>query len=303
VAVLKPNPNYGGSRPQHLDAIAYRTGVAPDEAATQIEAGTLDYYLESQRATLTPETPAARAAGDRYRLTPDGGAGTRMLALNWRRPLFADIQMRRAVQYAIDRTALARLEGIPATRLQSPKSPGFDDTPLYPVRPDLSTARKLSGGRRARAVLIAFDPKVDPYAAAFVKAVRDPLAALGIAVTVLPLTNDDFANGGAGYEAKAARADIGWAGVNAETAEPVDYLRRLFLPQHEREALNRISTLSSPERERAAAALATRIERKSLFAVYAYSAVPELVSRRLGCIVHHPQYAGVDLAALCLRSS
>jgi hypothetical protein len=26
------------------------------------------------------------------------------------------------------------------------------------------------------------------------------------------------------------------------------------------------------------------------------------VSRRLGCIVHQPEYAGVDLAALCLKS-
>jgi hypothetical protein len=29
--------------------------------------------------------------------------------------------------------------------------------------------------------------------------------------------------------------------------------------------------------------------------------MPELVSRRLGCIVHNPVYAGVDLAALCVR--
>ena len=98
VAVLKPNPNYGGTRPQHLDAIVYHMGIAPADAAPQIEAGTLDYYLESQRPTLTPETSAARAAGDRYRMTPDGSRSTQYLAPNWRRPLFADIRMRRAVQ-------------------------------------------------------------------------------------------------------------------------------------------------------------------------------------------------------------
>lgn len=27
----------------------------------------------------------------------------------------------------------------------------------------------------------------------------------------------------------------------------------------------------------------------------------ELVSRRLGCIIDHPVYAGIDLAALCVR--
>jgi len=29
--------------------------------------------------------------------------------------------------------------------------------------------------------------------------------------------------------------------------------------------------------------------------------VPEIVSNRLGCAIHHPVYAGLDVAALCLR--
>jgi DNA-binding SARP family transcriptional activator/ABC-type transport system substrate-binding protein/streptogramin lyase len=303
-AVLKRNPNYGGSRPQHLDAIVIRLNVAPGDAAAEIENGTLDYFLESQNPTLTPNTLAARTAGERYLMTPDGSAATETLGFNWERPLFADSRMRRAVQYALDRTALAEIEyRVPATRLHSPKSPGFHDTPLYPLRPDLRTARKLSGARRGRAVLLTADPKSDPVAAAFFRAVRDQLGAIGISVTVLPLTNYDFSNGGAGYEAKAARSDLWWGGANAETADPVDYLRRMFLPREEWEELNRIAKLSSPERERAADALTTRIERKSLFAVFAYRAVPELVSKRLGCIVHQPQYAGVDLAALCLQNS
>ena len=40
LAVLKPNPNYGGSRPQHLDAIVVEFNVPPAEAATRIENGT-----------------------------------------------------------------------------------------------------------------------------------------------------------------------------------------------------------------------------------------------------------------------
>jgi len=63
----------------------------------------------------------------------------------------------------------------------------------------------------------------------------------------------------------------------------------------------RIQLLSPPARERAAVSLVRRIERQSLFAVYVTDAMPELVSRRLGCIIDHPVYAGVDLAALCIR--
>jgi len=297
VAVLKPNPNYGGTRPQHLDAIVYRMGIAPADAAAQIEAGTLDYYLESQRPTLTPETPAARTAGDRYRMTPGGSPSTEYLALNWRRPLFADIRMRRAVQYALDRTQ----SPLPATSISAPKSPGYDGSALYPLAGDVAASRRLTRGRKTRAVLLAFAG--DRYADAFNDALRAALARIGMSVTVLRLTNADYLNGRAGYRAKAARSDLSWGGANAETADPVDYYRRLFLPQQEWDELNRIAKLGSPERERRAAALARRIDERSLFAVFGYSAVPELVSRRLGCIVRQPQYAGVDLAALCLKDS
>ena len=90
-------------------------------------------------------------------------------------------------------------------------------------------------------------------------------------------------------------------GLNENTADPADYLKNLFLPPDDAKELRRIQTLLSPERERAALALAGKIERESLYAVYQLDAMPEIVSKRLGCIVHQPEYAGVDLAALCLR--
>ena len=122
---------------------------------------------------------------------------------------------------------------------------------------------------------------------------------------MLPLTNRDFANGGDGAQAKAARSDLGWGGINAQSADPVDYLRRLYvyLPEAERGEVDRIAKLQSPARERAAVAFVRKIERKALYAVFSHTAVPELRSRRLGCVVHQPQYPGVDLAALCLKNT
>jgi DNA-binding SARP family transcriptional activator len=293
-AVLEPNPNYGGRRPQSLDAIVYRLGVSPGDAAQQIEAGTLDYYLESQRPTLTPESAPAQAAGKRYRMTADGSAGTRFLAFNWGRPLFADLRMRRAVQYALDRSKL----WLPATRIGSPKSLGYDASPLYPLRGDLPTARKLTAGRKARAVVLAWVG--DRYADAYNDALRDTLARIGIRASFLPLRQGESFQQ---FLAKAESSDLISGGANAHTADPVPYLEPLFLPPDLRAERVRIAGLTSPERETAAAALAREIDRRSLFAVYEYSAVPELFSKRLGCIVHQPQYAGVDLAALCLKRS
>ena len=107
-----------------------------------------------------------------------------------------------------------------------------------------------------------------------------------------------------GYEpAKGDRADLVWGGLSVNSADPGAYLQQLsFLPPRYSGAIRRIAALRSPERDRAAAALARTIERDSLLAVYSQSAVPELTSRRLGCIVHQPEYTGADLAALCLKN-
>ncbi len=221
------------------------------------------------------------------------------LAFNWERPLFADVRMRRAVQYALDRRALAdagESVGIPASRLLARGVPGYEKHPLYPSRADLGRARKLAGNRTGRAVVFTWDDP--PYTDAFNRALRDQLASIGIRMVVIPMVQGESEER---WLAKARRADLIWGGLSASTPDPAAYLEPLFLPAHDATALHRLARLSSPARERAAASLARTVERKSLFAVYVTDAMPELVSRRLGCIVHNPVYAGVDLAALCLR--
>ena len=291
-AVLRRNPNYGGSRPQRLDAIVFKLNVAPGRAASQIESGKLDYFLESQNPTLTPDTEAARSEGGRYRLVPASNAGVHYLAFNWQRPLFADIRMRRAVQYALDRQALADAGdgvGLPATHLVPTRAQ------LYPIRGDLVLARRLAGRTRRDAIVFTWD---DSYTAGFNRVLREQLASIGIRARILPMVQGESEER---WLAKARRADLVWGGLNAETGDAAAYLAPLSLPPHEARELRELSGLASPARERAASALVRRIERRSLFAVFGTDAMPELVSRRLGCIVHNPVYAGVDLAALCVR--
>ena len=300
-AVLKRNPNYGGTRPQHVDAIVYELGVAPRKAAARIADGTLDYILEVSE-DLAPESEAARAAGDRYRLTPSTPSGLHYLAFNYDRPLFADVRMRRAVQFALNRRVLARLDpdgvSLVATRIIPPNMPGFDARPLYPPGGDLRIARKLARGTRARVVVYTFD---DPYyAAPSNDALRRSLAAIGLRMEILEATNADFSPGG-DYAEKAMRSDLSWGGGGDELGDLATYLEPLFLLTREERELQRVLRLSPPERDKRAIALARRVDRQSLFAVFDLKTIPELVSRRLGCVVHQPMYPGVDLAALCLR--
>ena len=106
VVVLKPNPNYGGTRARKLDAIVYHMGIGAAAAADQVLHGSLD-YVQGADPALETATVAARGAG--YRLVPDDNTVT--LALNSRRAAFASLDARRAVAYAIDRRALATATG------------------------------------------------------------------------------------------------------------------------------------------------------------------------------------------------
>ena len=110
------NPNYGGSRPQRLREIHYTIGVAPAQSVADVEAGRSDYpWRDPTRprldAELTarygPASAAARNGRQRYFVSPCHGLG--FLELNTSRPLFSDVRLRKAVNYAIDRRALARL--------------------------------------------------------------------------------------------------------------------------------------------------------------------------------------------------
>jgi DNA-binding SARP family transcriptional activator/ABC-type transport system substrate-binding protein len=296
--VLKRNPNYHGPRPQRLDAIVYRTGVDVAQAVAGIASDKVDYVAENDPA-LGPGTPTARDAASRYRLTPNNWP--ERLVLNPHRSLFANVRIRRAVAYALDRRALAAaLAGgfaIPTSSVLSPTAHGLS---AYPLGGDLAAARRLMGGRRFHAVVAEYaDPAGAVLDPEFVSTLSDQLAAIGITVTVLPVRQTTNA---AQRSSLFARADIAHLGANAsETRDSIEYLRSLpYLRSADQTELRRFAGLPSPRREAAAAALATRLERDAIAVGVADRATPELVSSRLGCVIDQPKYPGIDLAALCL---
>src|SRR6185369_8073444 len=107
--------------------------------------------------------------------------GVQSFTFGYDRPLFADLRMRRAVQLALDRQALADADpagGLPASRLLARGVEGYDTTPLYSRRPELRAARTLAAGRKGTAVVYTW---VDPgYTDAFNRELRRQLAAIGI---------------------------------------------------------------------------------------------------------------------------
>ncbi len=71
------------------------------------------------------------------------------MPLNTERPLFANLNMRLAVNYAVDRTAYGdaagRYRAAPFDQYLPPGMPGYEDIDVYPAHPDLERARDLAG--------------------------------------------------------------------------------------------------------------------------------------------------------------
>ena len=159
--VLKRNPNYYGSRPRSLREIHYSIGRSPERNVADVEAGRSDYLadgflppnVEAEAELAGRYGPASAAArNDRQRYFVNPRLGLAYLALNTSRPLFSDVRLRKAVNYAIDRRRLARREPRHRPLPLDPHgsvSPSGDarsePTALYPL---LATSSVHAGWRR-----------------------------------------------------------------------------------------------------------------------------------------------------------
>jgi YVTN family beta-propeller protein len=323
-AVLKRNPNYAGGRPHRLAEIDLTTGVGRAQTVAQIEAGTADYALDgvppSADATLAhrfgPASAAAKAGHQRYFANPL--LLTYFLALNTSRPLFANVHMRRAVNYAIDRTALARL-GIVSNRFPSkpsdqylpPGIPGFRDVHIYPLTPNVDRARSFARGRGRDAVLYTCNSVPCAQSAQIIKTDLD---AIGLDVEVRAFPLEVLFGKVATRKEPFDLATVGWG---ADYPDPADFLNLLLDghsirargnvnyayfddPQYNHE-LEAAARLAGPKRYQAYAGLDVELARNAApWVAVANPTNRDFFSPRMGCEVYQPVY-GIDLAALCIR--
>ena len=113
--VLSRNPNYGGQRPARLNTIDITVGEPPATSIARVIAGTEDYYAAPAGS---PNVMSATEA-DRLRTRYGAGSAARphffehpstvvhYLVFNTARGPFANAQLRRAVNYALNRNAIA----------------------------------------------------------------------------------------------------------------------------------------------------------------------------------------------------
>ena len=318
--VLTRNPNYHGSRPHRLARIELVVGIPPHRAVAQVQAGTADYAVAGEvtsadNATLAarygPGSAAAKSGHQQYFVGP--GPQLDFLALNTHRPLFADARLRRAVNYAIDRTTLARLGDAfvplpeqPIDHYLPPGIPGYRKLRIYPLRPDLAKARQLANGHaHATAVLYTCDVSPCDQEAQIIKT---DLAAIGVGVEIKVFHSDT-------YFTKLATPgepfDIAWDGWLPYYQDPAGMLNALledgtaiptFKDPAYRERLAAAARLSGAERYLTYARLDADLARNAapLVALGELSS-PELFFTRMGCQTYGVY--DIDLAALCIKKS
>jgi peptide/nickel transport system substrate-binding protein len=319
--VLRRNPNYGGSRPQELREISYQFGVSPERAIEDVVAGRADYFqvdpLVSEGASseaiieLTkrfgPTSEAARAGAQLVFQEP--AMSEHYFAFNSTHGPFASADLRRAVNYAIDRRRLATNTGVgelgrPTDQYLPPGLPGFVDIAAYPLgEPDPTTARRLADGFRGSAVLYTCSL---PECVRHAEILRTNLKAIGIELDTRRFPIGELF----GRIADPSEPfDIALANWFADYADPANFTQ-VFGPNGLLDALS-----DSPELDRRLAAAAPLtgdarlaayakidrylVEDLALAAPFASGIATHVISARMGCEVFRPIYA-IELGALCV---
>jgi YVTN family beta-propeller protein len=154
------------------DAIVMRFGLSPAEEIRAIERGEADWSADGVPAGLLAEVTTRYTSQVHSYPGPD----TEFLQFNTTLPPFDDVRVRRALNYAVDRTAVARAWGgptaaSPACQVLPPGVLGH--VPYCPysrhpgrrpwTEPDLATARRLvaASGTRGTEVTLWASP-IDP---------------------------------------------------------------------------------------------------------------------------------------------
>jgi ABC-type transport system substrate-binding protein len=156
--VLERNKFYKGSRPANADRIVITVLTDQAQSFLQTKAGQVDYDMGGLPPTAHQEL-FNRYGVNKSRYFVNPGVNVLYIALNTSRPAFQNANVRKAVNYAIDRPAILRVGGLLAGKrtdqILPPSIQGFRDAKLYPIKgADPTKAKSLAGGSSADVTIL-----------------------------------------------------------------------------------------------------------------------------------------------------
>jgi ABC-type transport system substrate-binding protein/predicted Ser/Thr protein kinase len=312
---LERNPYYAGQRPRRAERIIYTNDIPTPKAVALADGGAVDLLPQDFDNTTPlfgpgglleqrkgPHSAAAHAGKQQY--YPYNAPFLDTIVFNTARPLFRDVRLRRAVNYALDRSALAAAcADSPSDAIVPPAIPGFRAGHAYPVeRPDVAAARRLAGGVRHAVIAICGDPRLPKLAAI----VRSNLARIGMTVSVVESQQ---------CPGQYKRADLLFVTIGANELEldPAQFVDQAlgssvygsplgpgpWRAASFRSEVQRAHALRGQERLTAYRHIQAQLMRMAPLAVFGSYVWGEYLSPKVGCRVQQAEFGFLDLGELC----
>ncbi|MGC1301496.1 MAG: ABC transporter substrate-binding protein, partial [Caulobacteraceae bacterium] len=182
---LKRNPDYWG-RPARLARVTFAFIADPSAAEAALRAGDVDVFPNYP----APEGLKRLAADPRFVVRSVPSEGETLVALNERVKPLADLRVRRALSYAIDRRAVIEGAmygyGAPIGSHYPPQDPGYVDlTGLYPHDPAKARALLAEAGYPHLSLTLTLPPP--PYARRSGEIIAAQLAQAGVRVKIVDI--------------------------------------------------------------------------------------------------------------------
>jgi peptide/nickel transport system substrate-binding protein len=323
--VLERNGFYRGPRPANVDRVVWSVGLGQEACRQQLERDELDrcYVLPANYQEIAGTYGINRPNGQFF-FNPMLGTG--FFAFNHDRPSFSgpgQIPLKQAINWAIDRPALVRVDGfLGAKRTDQILPPAMGrNASIYPL--GSVTERSLA---RARALLAKANFKPQKLVLYTASIGRGPFATwaqifqfnlkrLGITVEIKYFSFTEL------FERVSTRGEPFDVTINAfiaDYADPITFfgaalngrnlkqtgntnLAYFDRPKYNR-AIERIDRLSGEPRRKAWADLDVEMMRDDPpWAPFENPAERDFVSKSFGCYVFQPVLGRPDIAAACKR--
>lgn len=235
------------------DKIVYELNQDPTvEAQTLIADG--PSAQDAFGADFVPPAQLAQAENDpsvKSRLVTSSASPLEYLAVNMQSPKLKSLQVREALEYAIDRESVIYASGgtvaaDPATTLITPGIAGRVDYDLYPAGAtgDPSAAKKLLAAAGVHGLTLTLATANDPISTAISQAVQEAYKQVGINVVIKPLDESSFTalvtgNSASGY-------DLALSSWQPDFPSAMDNIEPLFASDMIGNGNYNISRLSDP---------------------------------------------------------
>jgi peptide/nickel transport system substrate-binding protein len=321
--VLKRNPYYRGDRPANVDEIVYTVGLDPEECLAAVERNQIDLCLgpaalpDSAHRGLAAKYGVNRPHG-RYFVAPV--LSSFAFAFNHERAAFdgpGQIPLEKAINYALDRHALARVFGyLGGRRTDRMLPPALERTEgFYSITgADPVTARKWLVRARHKPTQLVLYTINTSFGVGFAQVFGYDLKQIGIDVTVkyfdLAAMAERVGTRGEPFDVVFQPWTVDYADpaaffvplLHGESLGPTGNSNWAYLDDPKVNArIDAANRLTGEARRRAWAELDADLMRDDPpWAPFLHRNHRTLVSSSVGCFFVHPVYRD-DLAAICKK--